>query len=185
MHFAFALPCLTSNLLFRYPVGRVQIFLVAQVSGRLGHIDVGVGGLPMGSTLNSTWGTAFVGSAAATSCSSPSTPCIRTRCGSYMAACPLSTSASSGKKPLVSSITVEASVRIFVCVARIQIFLKSLQTFTSSIDKWVGSQDIWMHVCNIRHSCHRFSMFDVMQLQSGPSKLHAVTVAFATPNPTE
>ena len=172
--------------MFRYPVGRVQIFLVAQVSGRLGHIDVGVGGLPMGSTLNSTWGTTFVGSAAATSCSSPSIPCIRTRCGSYMAACPLSTSASSGKKPLVSSITVEASVRFFVHVARIQIlFLKSLQTFTSSNDKWVGFQDIWMHVSNLRHSCHRFSMFDVMQLQSGPSKVHAVTVAFATPNPTE
>ena len=105
---------------FSLPVGRVQIFLVAQVSGKLGHIDVGVGGLHMGSTLNTTWGSAFVGSAAAVACSSPSTQCIQTRCGSFMPACPLSTSASSGARPLVSSITVDASVRFFVvvCFAR-------------------------------------------------------------------
>ena len=100
-------------------MGRVQIFLVAQVSGQLGQIDVGVGGLPMGSTLNQTWGSAFVGSAAAAACFSPVAQCIRSRCGSYMPACPLSTAASSGKKPLVSSVTVDASVSVFARVVRI------------------------------------------------------------------
>ena len=91
-------------------MGKVQIFLVAQVSGQFGQIDVGVGGQLMGSSLSSIWGSAFVGSAAAAACSSPSTQCIRARCGSYMPACPLSTSSSSGKRPLVSSVTVDAWV---------------------------------------------------------------------------
>ena len=86
------------------------------MNGKFGQIDVGVGGLPKGFTLNTTWGSAFVGSAAFTACSSPSTQCIQTRCGSYMPACPLSTSASSGDRPLVSSVTVDASVRVLFFV---------------------------------------------------------------------
>ena len=137
----------------RYPVGRVQIFLVAQVSGQLGQIDVGVGGSPMGSTLNATWASAFVGYAAAAACSSPFTQCIRSRCGSYMPACPLSTSASSGKKPLVSSVTVDASVSVFAWFGLSFTILNRLQTFSNG-GAWTGFQNIWMHVRILQHLSH-------------------------------